>query len=317
MIRRPICRRVVVGTALAVLGLVLASTLAAAAAWIYFHPRSEWTRGIVYGTRHGEPLTLDVVRPVRSNGRGVVVIVSGGWRSDPRGFAPWLTAPLVRRGYTVFPVYHVSQPTASVAEIFADVSRAVRFIRTRSGEFGIDPDRIGVTGGSAGGHLALMLATCGGPGPSDADDPVDRASSGVQSVAIFFPVTDLTNLAGSTEDPGDGGPPRSFRAAFRQEPLDRVTWNATATSLSPLLHVSAALPPTLIHHGTADTLVPFEQSRRFVERARDCGCRVRLVPVREAGHGWLSMPLDILSFAAWFDATLDSAPMLQRLPTDG
>ena len=290
----------------AVAAALVAGTIVAG--WVYFHPTCEWTRGVEYGRRHGEPLTLDVLRPRSPNGLGIVVVVSGGWRSDPSIIRPWLVAPLLRRGYTVFALAHVSQPKASVAEIFADVSRGVRFVRTHAADYGIDPERIGVGGGSAGGHLALLLATRGGPGQADAADPVDRASSAVQAAAVFYPVTDLTNLAGSTEDPGDGGPPRSYRAAFRQEPVDMSTWRPLARELSPLHHVTASLPPTLIHHGDRDTLVTLDQSERFRDRAREAGVDVAVVTVRGGGHGWLTMPLDVMRFAAFFDRVLRPAP---------
>lgn len=292
------------------IAIAVAMSLAAAgaAAWIYFHPPHTWTRGIVYGERHGTPLTLDVVRPAHPNGLGVILVVSGGWRSGADSFQPWLGAPLLRRGYTIFPVYHLSQPEASVSEIFADVSRGVRFVRSHAKEYGIDPDRLGVTGGSAGGHLALMLATRGSPGPEDAADPIDHLSSCVQSVAIFYPVTDLTDLRGSTEDPGDGGPPKNFRKAFRQEPVDMPRWKQTAADLSPIRHVHDALPPTLIHHGNADTLVPFDQSSRYADCVRRAGCEISVREVDRGGHGWLTMPLDIMAFADWFDRTLAAKP---------
>lgn len=290
----------------AVAAALVAGTIVAG--WVYFHPTCEWTRGIEYGRRHGEPLTLDVLRPRSPNGLGIVVIVSGGWRSDPTLIRPWLVAPLLRRGYTVFAVAHVSQPKASVTEIFADVSRAVRFVRTHAADYRIDPERIGVGGGSAGGHLALLLATRGGPGPADAADPVDRATSDVQAAAVFYPVADLTNLAGSTEDPGDGGPPRSYRAAFRQEPVDMATWRPLARDLSPIHHVTADLPPVLIPHGDRDTLVTLDQSERFRDQAREAGADVTLVTVAGAGHGWLTMPLDVIRFAAFFDRVLRPTP---------
>lgn len=300
---RPRGRRwlVIAAAAVAVAGCIVA-------AWCFFQPACDWTRGIEYGRRHGEPLMLDVLRPRSANGLGIVVIVSGSWRSNPDTVRPWLVAPLLRRGFTVFAVGHVSQPKASVAEIFADVSRGVRYVRTHADEYGIDPDRIGVGGGSAGGHLALLLATRGGPGPADAVDPVDRASSRVQAAAVFFPVTDLTNLAGSTEDPGDGGPPIHFRAAFRQEPVDMASWRPQAHELSPIYHVTGELPPVLIHHGDRDTLVTLDQSVRFRDRAREEGADVTLVTVAGGGHGWLTMPLDVMRFAAFFDRALRPKP---------
>jgi acetyl esterase/lipase len=301
---RPIIRRwPSIGLLLCLTGLLLAGGLVAAG-WAALHPRFDWQQRVVYGTRHGDPLTLDVLTPRESNGLGIVFLVSGGWKSGRGAIRPWLLAPLLRRGYTVFAVCHVSQPQATVDEIVADVSRAVRFIRSHAADYRIDPDRLGVAGGSAGGHLSLMLATRGGPGPADAVDAIDAASSAVQAAAVFCPVTDLTDLSGSTEDPGDGGPPTSFRRAFNQEPVDMDRWRVQARELSPLHHVTPAMPPVMICHGDRDTLVTLDQSVRFCDRAVPLGCDVTLRVVEGAGHTWLTMPLDVMRCAAWFDSRL-------------
>lgn len=284
--------------------VVLALGLVIGAGWLYCHPALEQTRGIVYGRRHGHDLTFEVVRPAQPNGLGVVFLVSGGWKSGTNAFHPWMAAPLLRRGYTVFPVCHVSQPEATVMEIFDDVSHALRFIRFHARDYGVDPARLGVSGGSAGGHLSLLLATRGGPGPVDASDPVDRASSAVQAVAIFYPVTDLLNLGNSTENLHDGGPPKSFVKAFSQEPRNLAVWNLTGRELSPLYYVTSNLPPTLIYHGDADTLVPLDQSQRFQARALALGRTVQLVVHPGGHHGWLTMLWDVRRFADWFDRYL-------------
>ncbi len=152
-------------TLLVVLTIILVAACAIGGLWWYFHPAVSRQDGIVYGQRHGNDLTLDVLRPPRSRGLGVVVMVSGRWKSNvPGGFPTWMAAPLLRHGYTVFAVCHVSQPEATVMEIVEDVNRGVRFVRQHAAEYGVDPARLGVTGGSAGGHLGLMLATRGGPG---------------------------------------------------------------------------------------------------------------------------------------------------------
>lgn len=273
-----------------------------AATWWYFHPTVTRTDGVVYGQRRGHNLTLDVIRPHDPNGLGIALMVSGGWKSSGPGSAStWLMAPVLRRGYTVFAVCHVSQPEATVMEIIEDVHRGVRFIRHHAATYGIDPNRIGVTGGSAGGHLALMLATRGGPGMAEATDPVDRESSAVQAVAIFYPVTDLLHLGKSTENPGDGGPPKSFVRAFGPRATDMAAWKEIGRACSPIYHVTASLPPTLIYHGDADTLVPLEQSEWFRDRARDVGAHVQLVVHHSGKHGWPSMLLDIRKFGDWFD----------------
>ena len=190
-------------------------------------------------------------------------MVSGGWRSGPDSFRPWMVALLLRRGYTIFAVSHLSQPEATVMEIVEDVHRAVRFIRHHARQYGIDPNRIGVTGGSAGGHLSLMLAARGGPGSPDANDPVDRESSAVQAAAVFFPVTDLLNLGRSTENLGDGGPPKSFVKAFGPQATDLAAWKEIGRAMSPIYHVTAHLPPVLIFHGDADMCQGFEHRDLF------------------------------------------------------
>jgi acetyl esterase/lipase len=300
-------RRIIRLGLLALLVAVAAVAAAAGGLWWYFHPPFERVDRIVYTQRHGVDLTFDLVRPPRPNGLGIVVMVSGGWRSGPEGFRPWMTAPLLRRGYTMLAVSHLSQPKATVMEIVEDVNRAVRFIRHHAREYGIDPNHLGVTGGSAGGHLSLMLATGGGPGAPDAVDPVDRQSSAVQAAAVFFPVTDLLNLGRSTENPGDGGPPKSFVKAFGPQATDMAAWKQIGRDMSPIYHITASLPPVLIIHGGADTLTPLEQSEWFVARAREAGGIAKLVVRPGKKHGWLTMFWDIRQFASWFDRYLPAA----------
>lgn len=290
---------------LVLLALVLLLAGVAGVGWWYFHPAVERTDGIVYGQRHGRELTLDVLKPRNPNGLGIALMVSGGWKSGKPGqFPTWMATPLLRRGYTVFPVCHISQPDSTVMEIIEDMHRGIRFLRYHASRYGIDPNRLGVTGGSAGGHLSLMLATRGGPGPQDAADPVDRASSTVQTVAIFYPVTDLLNLGSSTENLGDGGPPKSFIKAFGPQSTNLPTWKVLGRDCSPIYHLTTNLPPTLIYHGDADTLTPLDQSLAFQRRAHELGRTVDLVVHPGGKHGWLTMVFDIRAFADWFDRHL-------------
>lgn len=286
----------------AVVLLVLIVTVGSV--WIYFHPSYERIDGVVYSQRQGQDLTLDVVKPAKPNGLGVLLLVSGGWKSSVGSFRPWMTAPLLRRGYTIFAVYHISQPQATIMDITEDMHRAVRFVRHHAKEYGVDPQRLGVTGGSAGGHLSLMLATRGAPGLTEAADAVDRESSTVQAVAIFYPVTDLLNLGDSTENLHDGGPPKSFVKGFGPNSTNLAVWKVIGRDLSPIYHVHSNLPPTLIYHGDADTLVPLDQSQRYQAAAQQVGGTVKLVVHPGGGHGWLSMLWDIRQFGKWFDQHL-------------
>ncbi|MEX2578627.1 MAG: prolyl oligopeptidase family serine peptidase [Verrucomicrobiales bacterium] len=270
----------------------------------YFNPPVEREEDLVYARRDGRDLTLDAIRPGNPNGLGVILVLSGRWRSKPDSDKVWLVAPLLRRGYTILAVSHVSQPEATVMEIERDMHRAVRFIRANGESLGVNPERLGVVGGSSGGHLGLMLATRGGPGDPESADPVGRESSAVKAAAVFFPVTDLLNLGSSTENPGDGGPPKSFVDAFGPDASDLEKWKRIGRDISPIHHIHAKQAPILIFHGDADTLVPLEQSRWFVDKATGVGATVELFVRENQSHGWLTMPLDIHRMGRWFDAHL-------------
>jgi len=301
------------------LTLTLATGLLAA--WIYFHPRIDSELDIGYSTRHGERLSYDVFTPANPNGAALIVIISGSWKSEEGPFSPWPAAILLRRGYTVFAVRHLSQPKSTVTEIVEDLNLAVRHIRFHSANYGIEKERFGVTGGSSGGHLALMLATAiGKQDSSDTNGPIDFESSAVQAAAVFFPVTDLVDLGPSTENPGEGGPPMSYVEGFgfahregdrrRIKKSDLREWRKMATKLSPIHQLKESLPPTLIIHGDADTLAPLDQSQRFLARANELGLggQIELLTKKKKGHGWATMIFDLRHFADWFDRHLSETP---------
>lgn len=264
------------------------------------------TEDVVYGRKFGVALTLDVIQPAKPNGYGIIHMVSGGWRSshdsiNPKGFAPYLD-----RGYTIFAVCHGCQPRFTIPEIRKDVERAVRFIRANAAKWNVKPDALGVTGGSAGGHLSLTLATMGGPGKPDAKDPIDRESSAVQVVACFYPPTDFLNYGAPGEDAVGQGVLKDLRAAFfapgaedsaeiRQELGRRI---------SPIYFITPKLPPTLIFHGDADQRVPIQQAESFVQKAKAAGATAALVVKGGAAHGWPDQAKDMVILADWFDQHL-------------
>ena len=272
---------------------------------------------VIYGRKFGTALTMDVFRPTsNANGAGIVLVVSGGFFSSHEAINATYIKPLTDRGYTVFAVVHGSQPRFTVTEIVSDMNRAVRFIRHHAKDYAIDPNRIGVMGASAGGHLSLMLGTRGDKGDPNAKDLVDRESSRVQAVACFFPPTDFLNFGTAGKEmihASDHGKP--FRPAFDYREIDPETnlWvtvtddkrlREIARENSPITHVSPDDPPTLILHGDRDTLVPLQQSEVFVAKLKEAGVPNKLVVKEGAGHGWLGIPKDIEAFADWFDEHL-------------
>jgi acetyl esterase/lipase len=278
---------------------------------------------VIYGRKYGTALTLDVLIPKeKANGAGIIRVVSGGWYSDHAGVDPAYMAEFLRRGYTVFAVVHGSQPKYTIPEVLEDMNRAVRFIRHNAAKWHVDPNRLGIVGGSAGGHLSLMIAMSGKPGAADAKDPVDRESSRVQAVACFFPPTDFLNYGKPNRDILEAleAELADFKAPFEFRELDPKTHQLKyiqsrqrrleiAKQISPITFVTPDDPPTLIFHGDVDKLVPLQQSREMEEKLQEAHVPVKLVVKPGAGHGWPELvSQDIPVIADWFDQYLLKKP---------
>jgi acetyl esterase/lipase len=224
---------------------------------------------------------------------------------------------LLKRGYTVFEVVHGSQPKFTITEIVDDMHRAVRYIRHHAADYGIDPQRIGICGVSAGGHLSLMQGTSGTTGDPQAKDPVDRESSRVQAVACFCPPSDFLNYGQPGENAMGRGVLEGFRAPFDFHEFDRQTKHFVPITdeqklleigrrISPTTHVTADDPPTWIIHGDADKLVPIQQAQLIVEKLKSVGVPAELSVKQGAGHGWPDLVGDMTHAADWFDRYLAS-----------
>lgn len=292
-------------------------------------PSFQRTEDVIYGRKYGTALTLDVFRPkANANGAGVIFVQSGGWVSSHDQINLAIMDRMTRRGYTVFAVVHGSQPRFTIPEVLDDMNRAVRFIRTHAGDYGVDPGRLGITGLSAGGHLSLMLGTAGGPGNPASKDPVDRASSRVQAVGCFFPPTDFLNYGQPGEEAIGDGTLRDYAAPFdfeRIEPkrrrFERITdpeeRRSIARKVSPINHVTPDDPPTLIIHGDADKLVPIQQAEIIIAKLKEAGVEARLVTKPGAVHGWPGMERDFDTVIDWFDTHLGGHPQPQNSQSGG
>src|SRR5439155_858977 len=244
---------------------------------------------VIYGRKYGLAMTMDIFTPKeKPNGRGVVFCVSGGWFSSKESINPGFIRSFLDRGYTVFAVVHGSQPKFTIPEVLEDMHRAVRYIRYHAKDFHIDPDRIGITGGSAGGHLSLMQGTAGKNGNAKATDPVDRVSSRVQAVGCFFPPTDFLNYGKEGEIALGTGVLKGFRPPFdfrEQDPLtksfvlitDEKKRQEIGRQISPVYHVTKESAPALIIHGDADKLVPIQQAQILTAKLKEAGVQAELV----------------------------------------
>ena len=262
------------------------------------------TQDIVYGRKYGVALTLDVIKPAKPNGYAIVSMISGGWVSNHDGINPAGYQPYLDRGYTIFAVCHGCQPKFIIPELTGDIHRAIRFIRHNAAQWEINPDHLGITGGSAGGHLSLTMATQGGPGKPDAKDPVDRESSAIQAVACFYPPTDFLNYGTPGEDAVGVGILKNYKGAFGAESETPEGRQHLGKLVSPIYFITDKLPPTLIFHGDADKLVPMQQSETFVAKAKEAGAIAKLVVHPGGAHGWPNQGADLPAMADWFDEYL-------------
>jgi acetyl esterase/lipase len=266
------------------------------------------TEDVIYGRKFGTALTLDVFQPEQPNGYGVVFMISGGFLSSHEAINAGFFKVFLDRGYTVFAVVHGSQPKFIIPEIVQDIHRAVRFIRHQASQYGVKPDPLGITGASAGGHLSLTMGTQGGPGKSDAKDPIDRESSAVQAVACFFPPTDFLNYGQPGEDAVGVGILKDFKPAFGPQSDTPEGRQQLGREISPANFISSNLPPTLIIHGDADKLVPIQQAELFVKKAREAGATAKLIVKEGKAHGWADIGNDLPLLADWFDVHLRKLP---------
>jgi len=284
------------------------------------HHAAVVTTDVVYGHKAGMALTFDVYRPRTPNGAAVISVLSAGWRSgwdslqqfqeQPDGSMRMLTATVIAgapgvlpshsyvglldKGFTVFAVRHGSSPTFGMADIVSDMRRAVRVIKHRAHVYGIDPDRIGLWGGSAGGHLSLLLGTSAEMTNANAKDAVEQGPARIAAIVAYAPPTDLVTQWAHWTEKG----PQQF-AAVNMGDADRRTY-------SPMTYVSADDPPTLIVHGNRDTTVPFTQGQSMSEALAKAGVPSRLLTVENAGHGFFGNDAVKVNAAmvAWFEQYL-------------
>jgi len=243
----------------------------------------EVIRDLEYAVAEGVSLRLDLYVPEDPGGLVPLVLwVHGGaWRAGDKD--PTYAPTTLGEGYAIASIsYRLSQEALFPAQIH-DVKAAVRFLRGNADRYGLDPDRFGAWGSSAGGHLVALLGTSCGIAEAEGSLGVHLdQSSCVQAVCDFFGPTDFLVLLDE----------RGGRDARRSMPEDQLLGGPVeenvelATLASPVTHVDPSDPPFLIMHGSEDSTVPVEQSIAFDEVLREAGVSSTLIVVEGAGHGF-------------------------------
>ena len=281
------------------------------------YPQEEF----VYGRKDGMGLLMTQLKPKgKSNGKAIISVQAGSWFSNftmvERGV--YYKRQYLDKGYNVFMVVLGSQPRYAIPDQIEDLKRAVRYIRYNAKQLGIDPDHVGIEGGSAGGHLSLVIATADDKINVTASDPVDRVSSRVQAAAVLFPPTDFFNWgfpgAAMINVRGPQIQARVYGAfdfrvlnnttAIYETVTDTTARNKIGKEISPIYAVSPDDPPIFIIHGDADMVVPLQQSQTFVAKLKEAGVTNKYIIKKGGRHNPDDMKPELDQFVDWFDKYL-------------
>jgi acetyl esterase/lipase len=241
----------------------------------------ELLRDVEYGKGGERALKLHILRPKEQPKAAMPVVVwihGGGWEKGNKDSGIALLAPFADRGYFCASVeYRLSAEAIFPAQI-EDCKCAIRFLRSKAKEYNLNPERIGVWGGSAGGHLVALLGLT--PDAKELEGKGGNAgvSSRVQAVCDYFGPSDLVKIVGDSD--GATNPVVRLLGGKVSEKKD------LAIQASPIAHVGKGAPPFLIMHGDEDKLVPLNQSEILRDALQKAGCDVTLRVVKGAGHGF-------------------------------
>lgn len=236
-------------------------------------------RDVTYCTPDGVAQKMDVMYPRIIGEKPMPVAVyihGGGWTSGDKsgGAGSFDTRLLLERGYIVASLNYRLAPAYKWPAQITDVKCAIRFLRAHATDLKIDPNKIGVWGGSAGGHLVAMLGTTDKRAGFDLGEYLDQ-SSRVQAVVDLFGPADLPAMFTANAQVIAG---RVFGSTSRDDPI--------LIKASPVTYITPDDPPFLILQGDQDTVVPPEQSQILYDKLRAGGVPATLVIVKNAGHGF-------------------------------
>jgi len=240
---------------------------------------SEVERDVTYCTADGVQLKMDIYYPgIDEKPQPVLVYVhGGGWTKGDKGAGAGSLdiRELAKRGYFVAAINYRLAPQYKFPAQIEDVKCAVRFLRASASMYGIDAERIGAWGGSAGGHLVSLLGVTDTSAGLEGSGGYADESSRVQAVVDLFGPADLTQVF-------SGANPQILQQVFGVVGSDAEILRRA----SPVTYVTSDDPPFLIMHGEKDTLVPLSQSQELYDVLVAAHVPATLVVVKNAGHGF-------------------------------
>jgi len=280
---------------------VLISWVFFAAGCIFKLPKEVSKQKNVEFARVGDrSLKLDIYSPKHPAEKTPVIvwIHGGGWNKGSKRFCP-LGMIATQRVAVVSIEYRLSGDAKFPAQIF-DCKGAIRWLRTNAEKYNFDPDRIGIFGVSAGGHLAALLGTTDGVSKLEGDVGGNlNFSSRVQCVTAFYPPTDLNIMV---SNPDDRKNPKALAAILVGGIVDDNVDKIIAAS--PTTYVTKDAAPFFLFHGEKDTLVPVEQSRLLYDALKKAGVEVQLETAPNKGHGAIPSKPVVKEIFEFFDRHL-------------
>lgn len=237
-------------------------------------------KNIEYSNPDDQHLQLNVARPKDGVGPfpAVICIHGGGFRAGTRESYNGLCLQLAERGYVAVTVSYRLAPKYQFPTAVHDVKAAVRWMRANAERYQMDPDRIGTTGGSAGGHLAQFLGVTSGVQKFEGDGGNAEYSSHVKCVVNFYGPSDFTKSYDASVDAKDVLP--LFLGGNLEQERHRHIES------SPLYWVTPEAAPTLFVHGTKDAYVAHEQAEWIVERMKAADVEATLMTIEDGDHGF-------------------------------
>lgn len=219
---------------------------------------------VVYGDAGNRPLLLDLYAPKeRDEAAPCLVFIHGGsWKGGKKEDYRIYGLHFAQRGYVVASIQYRLSGEAPFPAAIHDVKAAVRYMRAEAESIGVDPDRIGVVGGSAGGHLSMMIGYSSDIEELDGDSGHPGVSSRVQCLVNLYGPTDMTTPYVQEVSKSNRAVRAFFEGTYEEQP-------ASYEAASPLKYVTADDPPTLILHGTVDELVPIKQADLLAQALTD------------------------------------------------
>jgi acetyl esterase/lipase len=246
--------------------------------------------GVKYVSKGDAAQELDIYFPEKRTEKPQPLLIwihGGGWSAGSKAEVPLLNQ--LPRGYIFASIeYRFSQKALFPAQI-QDCQAAIRWLRANAKKYNIDPERIGVAGASAGGHLAALVGTSGGKKAFPAIGGNEDQSDRVQAVCDLFGPTDFWTVVKQSDD--DKNAKNIFKWNAGDDPYSKLIGakvgqdKEKCAAVSPVHYVSKESPPFLILHGDKDTLVPYAQSVELADLLTKAGVKVTLQRLPGAGHG--------------------------------